>query len=174
MKRESWVRISGIIVFLAGVLFIVGFEANIAAAVTGSYSTPTISAALGFLLILIGALLIIYAEDLEGRVITHVKGVHPVTKKVSHSPLYARVTKGNMKYIFQTDLAKKFGKGIKGGKAIVYRANDGKYHVAFMTECINTHHRHARVLPPSPASKPRAVIPVIHQAILGDEDDPNE
>jgi hypothetical protein len=80
---------------------------------------------------------------LEEYLLGYVEGVNPVTKHESRSPLYSKITSRNIAEIFQTPLDHKYGKDIKGAKAIVYKAYDGRYHTAFLTEAIDTHHRHA-------------------------------
>ena len=56
----------------------------------------------------------------------------------------SKINERNLDEIFQTSLSHKYKKEqIMGAKAIVYMASDGNYNVAFLTEAINTHHRHA-------------------------------
>ena len=65
-------------------------------------------------------------EDLE-HLVGYVRGVNPVTKHESHSPLYSKINSRNVAEIFQTPLGHKYGKEVKGAKAIVYKAYDGSY-----------------------------------------------
>jgi hypothetical protein len=80
-----------------------------------------------------------YATDLIGQVV----GVHPVSGETKVSEMYSRITEETIDDIFQTDLSHKFGEQVKGAKAVVYADYYGKYHVAFLTESVYTHHRHA-------------------------------
>ncbi|MBI4980058.1 hypothetical protein HZC30_00705 [Candidatus Woesearchaeota archaeon] len=79
------------------------------------------------------------ATDLIGPVV----GVHPVSGETKVSEMYSRITPETIDDIFQTDLSHKFGEQVRGGKAVVYADYYGRYHVAFLTEAVYTHHRHA-------------------------------
>jgi len=58
------------------------------------------------------------------------------------SNLYDSVTPENIDEIFQNQL-ESIGPNIYGGKAVAYIHDDGRVQVAFLTETVNTHHRHA-------------------------------
>ena len=58
------------------------------------------------------------------------------------SDLYSSISRGNFEEIFQNDLSSVIRPGVKGTKAVIYEDYAGNYHVAFMTETINVHHRH--------------------------------
>jgi len=78
----------------------------------------------------------------------HITGTNPSDEnKKSRCNLYDTITENNIEEIFQTPLDRKYGKNIKGAKAIVYIAydkNDDKnIYVVFLTEATDTHHRHA-------------------------------
>ena len=77
------------------------------------------------------------------HLITEVVGVHPLSGEQCQSSLYSKICDDTVDEIFQTDLSHKFGEGIKGAKAVIYYDELEGYKVAFLTEAVITHHRHA-------------------------------
>ncbi|MBM3230033.1 hypothetical protein FJZ22_00010 [Candidatus Pacearchaeota archaeon] len=142
MKKKHF-RFLSLTFFLIGIFFLLNSKTDITGAVVGvSNISSGFSSIFGIVFILVSAMLFVGGESLEDLV-GYVKGINPITKHESHSPLYAKITEKNILQIFQTPLEHKYGENIKGAKAIVYKAYDGKYHTAFLTEAIDTHHRHA-------------------------------
>ena len=129
--------------FLIGSFFLLNSKTDITGAVVGiSNISSGFSSIFGIVFLIGSVVMFVGGESLE-NLVGYVKGANPITKHKSHSPLYAKITERNIFEIFQTPLEKKYGKDIKGAKAIVYQAYDGSYHTAFLTEAIDTHHRHA-------------------------------
>jgi hypothetical protein len=139
MQKRTYHILEAILVTI-GLLLIIAESHHATAAVIGRYIDPTTITTTGIVIFLFGVVLFL---SLEKHFLTYVKGKNPATKQERQSPLYARVTAENVDEIFQTDLTKLFGQGIAGAKGIVYQDYSGKYHVAFLTEAIDTHHRHA-------------------------------
>src|SRR3989344_640977 len=132
-----------VFLFLVGIFLLIGSEENI----TGNFIGITLFSNLsniGILFILGSLILFLANENLEDK-ICEVVGINPIDKsKTSKSSLYSKINERNLDEIFQTSLSHKYKKEqIMGAKAIVYMASDGNYNVAFLTEAINTHHRHA-------------------------------
>ena len=123
----------------------VGAILNASGTITGATIGPqAIGSALWYIigLVLIVGGIGILSADLE-HFITTVKGRNPITGNSPQSPLYSKLTGKNILDIFQTPLGHKFGGDIRGAKVIVYQDYDCNYHTAFLTEAIDTHHRHA-------------------------------
>lgn len=136
-------KIFAAILFLLGMFFVLNSTATITGAVIGlSEYTTNMSVIFGMALIFGSVMMFANNKNLE-NLVSYVIGKNPSTKELSRSPLYSKVDSHNIKEIFQTPLEHKFGKNIKGAKAIVYCSADGSYHTAFLTETVNTHHRHA-------------------------------
>ncbi|HLC66423.1 MAG TPA: hypothetical protein VJK52_02180, partial [Candidatus Nanoarchaeia archaeon] len=94
-----------------------------------SRSAPLISSTIGKII----------GREQWSRPLTTVHGVNPITGHESTSLLYSKLTASNLEQVFQTPIAN----GLRGTKAIVYQSYDGDYYPAFLTEIIDTHHRHA-------------------------------
>ena len=76
--------------------------------------------------------------------IGQVTGKNPSTNEVSISNLYDRIDMFNINEIFQTPLDEEtYGSNVYGGKAVAYFDDYGNVDVAFLTETVNTYHRHA-------------------------------
>jgi hypothetical protein len=141
--KKKYFRFLSLAFFLVGIFLLLNSKTDITGAVVGvSNISSGIISIFGLVFILVSAMLFVGGESLDDLV-GYVKGVNPVTRHEAHSPLYARINEKNIEEIFQTPLEHKYGKNVKGAKAIVYKAYDGKYHTAFLTEAIDTHHRHA-------------------------------
>ncbi len=145
MKKQ---RIFGGFLILLGLILILNSISGITGLVIVEEISKEIGSILGIIFIIAGAL--IFSSNLREigesaleNIIGLVKGINPVTKSETTSPLYKSVTSKNIDEVFQTPLEKKFGEGVMGAKAIVYKSYDGSYHTAFLTEAIDTHHRHA-------------------------------
>ena len=142
MKKKHF-RFLGAVFFILGTAFLINSKIDITGAVVGAPSiSSALSSVLGIVLILVSIILFFGGENLE-NLVGYVRGVNPITRHEAHSPLFSKITSKNIDVIFQTPLGHKYGKEIKGAKAIVYQAYDGSYHTAFLTEAIDTHHRHA-------------------------------
>ena len=86
-------------------------------------------------------------ERLKGRSIEFIQpigqviGANPSTGEVSKGNLYSKIGESNLEEVFQTPLPG-VGPDIYGTKAVVYIDDYGNPQVAFLTETVNTHHRH--------------------------------
>ncbi|HOI18467.1 MAG TPA: hypothetical protein PLX15_01240 [Candidatus Woesearchaeota archaeon] len=141
--KKKYFRFLSLTFLLIGMFFLFNSKTNITGAVVGISNIPSgVSSILGIIFIIVSVILLVDKESID-NIVGFVEGYNPVTKEKSQSPLYAKITEKNIDEIFQTPLEKKFRKNIMGAKAIVYMGSDGNYHTAFLTEAINTHHRHA-------------------------------
>lgn len=152
MNTKLFCRILGFLCFALALFFFISPKVSITGSVVGF---PVYGgSSLVSLFFLVFGLGFVAVSDLE-NIVSYVKGVHPRTNHVSHSPLYNKITSKNISDVFQTPLPKKYGNHILGGKAIVYmRSSVGeckgcnlrckdKCCVVFLTETTDTHHRHA-------------------------------
>mgnify|MGYP001360474036 CR=1 FL=1 len=142
--NKNHFKVISLVFFFLGLFFLTNSKANITGAIIGiSTISQGFSYFLGTILILFSTLAFVTGSNIE-HLVGKVKGINTSNRElVSHSPLFARVTGNTIDQVFQTSLEHKYGEGIMGAKAIVYKAYDGEYHVAFLTETIDTHHRHA-------------------------------
>ncbi|MBI4140419.1 hypothetical protein HY485_01135 [Candidatus Woesearchaeota archaeon] len=143
MKKRGYFIAAGYLLLITGIVLLFEDPTITGASVIIPKSIGS-SFLVGLMMLFVGAVLLVLEEDLEALLVGQVRGHNPVTGHTSVSKLYNKVTSENIDEVFQLSLEKHgYGEGIYGGKAVVYMDYEGAYHTIFLTETVDTHHRHA-------------------------------